>query len=212
VVVGIRHDDPVCVGDRDVVRVLQLSRLVAHGSELGHECAVALEHLDSVVLLVAHVDEAECVRTDSPGIVELAVAGSLGSKCSNKLSTRIKYLDPVVVTVCNDVLTDPVDGYAGQAVELALAVTVASQPEPVLTVLVEYLHPVVGGVGNDDGVVRSNRNTSRPCKKSGLAPPSAEFKYQGLFLEVLIFRHTTYTCGALQGLLRCRSGGACRVF
>ena len=69
---------------------------------------------------------------------------------------------------------------------------------PVLSKLVEYLDSVVGGVSDHHGVVGSHCNTwhnntiiltpssfwvvftSRPCEKSGLAPPSAEFQYQGL--------------------------------
>ena len=67
---------------------------------------------------------------------------------------------------------------------------------PVLSMLVKYLDSVVGRVSDDHGVVGSHCNTwhktiklrsrfeaaltSRPCEKSGLAPPSAEFQYQGL--------------------------------
>ena len=45
VVVWVGDDDPVCVADGDVVRVLKLTGLAAHRAELGHKSAVALENL-----------------------------------------------------------------------------------------------------------------------------------------------------------------------
>ena len=72
-VVGIRDDDSVVVADCDVVRMLQLPRSVSLAAKLCHKCPVALEDLNSVVLLVADVDEAQGVGADAPGIVELPV-------------------------------------------------------------------------------------------------------------------------------------------
>ena len=104
-VVGIRDDDSVVVADSDVVRVLQLSRSVSLAAKLCHKCSIALEDLDSVVLLVADVDEAQSVGADAPGIVELPVCRSLTTKCSKKVTTGIEYLDPVVVSVRYDELS-----------------------------------------------------------------------------------------------------------
>lgn len=39
-----------------------------------------------------------------------------------------------------------------------------------------YLNTMVGAVGHDDGVVRADRETSRPGKASGFAPPHPELK------------------------------------
>merc|ERR1719233_1569790 len=165
-----------------------------------------------MIFLVTNIDESQRIRADSPRIVELSIRGSLASKSSEEVTAGVENLNPVIISVSYDELTNSVDRDSGKTVEFSLPVSISSEPEPVLSLLVEYLDSVVGGVRHDDGVVWSNSNTSRPCKKSGLAPPSAEFKYQGLFLKVLIFRHTTYPCGALRGLCWYRSGGACRVF
>merc|ERR1712002_1129861 len=126
------------------------------------------------------------------------------------MTTWVKYLNSMIVSICDDVLTNTIDSNSSKAIKLSFTISITSQPETVLAVLIEYLDAVVGRIRYDDRVVWSDCYTSRPCKKSGLAPPSTEFQYQGLFLEVLTLRHTTYTCGA-RGLLKCRSGGACRV-
>ena len=96
-VVGVAHDDSVCVADRDVVRVLQLAGLLSLGAEFSHKSAVALEHLDAVILLVANVNKPECISTNAPGVVKLPVCGSLTAECSQKMTTGVKYLDPVIV-------------------------------------------------------------------------------------------------------------------
>lgn len=44
-VVGVRHDDPVRVADGHVVRVLQVTGLRTHLTELAHEGTVRLENL-----------------------------------------------------------------------------------------------------------------------------------------------------------------------
>ncbi len=85
-VVGVRHHDAVAVRHGYVVGMLQLARLVAHRSELGHKSAVALEYLNAVVLLVADVDEPEAVRADAPRVVELPV----------RVAALVKDLDAMV--------------------------------------------------------------------------------------------------------------------
>merc|ERR1719192_1050122 len=112
--------------------------------------------------------------------VELPVITSLTSKGSQEVTTRIEDLNPMVVPICYDELSYPVDCHSRKAVKLSLPIAVSSQPKPVLSKLVKYLDSVVGRVSDDHGVVGSHCNTSRPCEKSGLAPPSAEFQYQGL--------------------------------
>ena len=72
-VVGIRDDDSVVVADCDVVRVLQLARSVSLAAKLCHKCSIALEDLDSVILFVTDVDEAQGIGADAPWIVELPV-------------------------------------------------------------------------------------------------------------------------------------------
>lgn len=37
-----------------------------------------------------------------------------------------------------------------------------------------YLNTMIGAVGHDDGIVRANREPSRPGKASGFAPPHPE--------------------------------------
>ena len=37
-----------------------------------------------------------------------------------------------------------------------------------------YLNTMIGAVGHDDGIVRANREASRPRKASGFAPPHPE--------------------------------------
>merc|ERR1719317_1390415 len=124
-----------------------------------------------MIFFVTNINKSRRVRADAPGIVELSIRGSLASKSSEEVTAGVENLNPVIISVSDDELTDSVDRYSGEAVEFSLSISVSSKPEPVLPLLVEYLHSVVGGVRHHDGVVRSNSNTSRPCKKSGLALP-----------------------------------------
>merc|ERR1719347_761186 len=118
-VVRVRDDDSVVVADSDVVRVLQLSRSVSLASKLCYKRPITLENLNSVVLLVANVNESQGVSADAPWIVKLSVSRSLTTKCSKKVTTGIKDLNPVIVSVGYDELSDPVDSNAGQTVELS---------------------------------------------------------------------------------------------
>ena len=120
-VVGVGHNHPVAVGDGNVVWMLQLSGLVAHRPEFGHKCAVALEYLDAVVLLVADIDEAEAVGADAPRVVELPVAVALAAEGAEELAAGVEYLDAVVVAVRNDELADSVDGNAESATTIVLS-------------------------------------------------------------------------------------------
>ena len=72
-VVGVGDDDSVVVADGDVVRVFQLSGSVSLAAKLCHKCSIALEDLNSVILLVTDVDEAQGIGADAPGIVEFPV-------------------------------------------------------------------------------------------------------------------------------------------
>ena len=45
-IVGIRHQDSVSVGDGDVVGVVQLADPTPVAAKLADECTVGLEHLD----------------------------------------------------------------------------------------------------------------------------------------------------------------------
>ena len=89
-VVGVGDDDSVVVADGDVVRVFQLSGLVSRSPELRYERPVALEDLNSVVLLVADVDESQSISADAPGIVELPVSRSLTAECSEEVTAGVK--------------------------------------------------------------------------------------------------------------------------
>jgi len=191
VIVGVGDDDPVRVANRNVVGMLQLSGLASHSTEFPHECAIALEDLDAVIFLIAHVDESKGVSADTPGIVEFTIRVPLTAESSEEVSRRIEDLNSMIVSVGDDVLADPIDSYAGEAIKLSFAVAVATQPKAGLSVFIEDLNPVVGRIRHHDGVIGSHSNTSRPSKESGLAPPSAELQYQGLFLEILTSWQTT---------------------
>ena len=79
-----------------------------------------------MVLLVAHVDESECIGADSPRVVELPVSRPLATKSSQEMTAGVKYLYPVVVSIGDDVLSDTIDSDSGEAVEFSLSVAVAS--------------------------------------------------------------------------------------
>ena len=73
-IVRVGHNHSVGVAHCNIMRMLKLSRFVAFDTKLGDKCSIALEHLDTVILLVAHVDETKSIRADSPRIVELTVS------------------------------------------------------------------------------------------------------------------------------------------
>lgn len=94
-----------------------------------------------MIILVAHVDEAESVGGDTTRIIEAAVGGALGAKGSQKSAGRIEHLDSVVVEVRDDVLADPVHGHPAEAVELAFATAQRSKLLHEVPIIVEYLRP-----------------------------------------------------------------------
>lgn len=104
-----------------------------------HQIPDEIAYLYAMVLLVAHVDEAEGVGGDAPGIIEATVSGALRAEGPEETTGRVEHLDPVVVTIRDDVLADPVYGHPGEAVELTLAAPVCSELLHEVPVTVEYL-------------------------------------------------------------------------
>lgn len=146
------------------MRMFKLTRLASHRAKLADECAIRLENLNSVILLVADVDKAQRVGGDAPGVAELSIGGTLTAKRSQEMPKRIKNLNSVIVPIGDNVLPNPVDSHSGQAIELAVPVAVTTKAESMLTDLVEDLNPVVGRIRDDDAVVRTNCDASRPCE------------------------------------------------
>ena len=162
-----------------------LSRLASHCAELAHKGSIGLEDLDSVVLLVADVDEAQRVCGDAPGVAELSIGGTLTAERSQEMSKRIENLNSVIVTIGDDVLPDPVYSNSGQAIELAVSIAVTAEAESMLSDLVEDLNPVVGRIRNNDAVVRTDSDASWPREQTRLASSAAKCHEKTLLLQVL---------------------------
>lgn len=58
----------------------------------------ASAHLHSVVLLIAHVNEAECIGCYAPRIIEFAICGALRTKGAQESSLRIEHLYAMIVS------------------------------------------------------------------------------------------------------------------
>lgn len=117
-------------------------------------------YLYTMVLLVAHVDKAEGVGGDAPGIIEATVGGALRAEGPEETTGRIEHLDPMVVTVRDDVLADPVYGHPGEAVEFALAAPVRTELLHEVPITVEYLRGEQSGrpvTQSESGVVYIDR-------------------------------------------------------
>ena len=123
--------------------MFQLSRLAPNAAKFAHKASVALEDLDSVILLITNVNESQGIRGDPPGVTELAIRGPLAAKRPEKVPGGIEDLNPVIVPIRNDVLSDPVDSNPGQAIEFAFSVSVASETELVDSIFPENLDPVI---------------------------------------------------------------------
>lgn len=71
-------------------------------------------------------------------------------------------LYPVIVSVGNDVLSDTINSDAGETIEFAFCITVSAELFEEITGGVKYLNAMVGWICNDDGVIRTDGDASRP--------------------------------------------------
>jgi len=65
---------------------------------MGPKWACPSPHLHSVVLLIAHVNEAECIGCYAPRIIEFAICGALRTEGAQESSLRIEHLYAMIVS------------------------------------------------------------------------------------------------------------------
>ena len=104
-------------------------------------------YLDSVVFLVANVDETQCIRCNTPRVAELSIDSSLTAKSPYEVSSCVKNLNTMVVSVSNDVLANFVDSNTSQAIKFALTIAITTKTEPMLPMFIEHLNTMIGRIG-----------------------------------------------------------------
>lgn len=94
-----------------------------------------------MVFFVAHINEAQCIRCNTPWIVEFAIGCALCAERTQETTGRIEHLNTMIVSIGNNVLTNSINCNAGQTIEFTFTVAILTELFHKNTIRIEHLDP-----------------------------------------------------------------------
>ena len=108
----VRNNDISLLRNSNSFGSFKLASLVPFASKSGQKRTVFVEHLNPMIVRVAHDDVIVSVRGDSGRPIEFAVAPSALSELEQELTFRAEHLNAVVSEVSNNHVTFAVHRHA----------------------------------------------------------------------------------------------------
>ena len=147
VIVEICDDDLIVWSKANPSRGIKVLPFTSLKSIFGHELAVGIKQLDSMVSCVTHQDTITAIAGHIPWIVKFAILGAFLTECLKKFAFDSKDLNPMVVLVRDYDSIHAITCHGGWTFKFSISFASFAKIVKKFAQFVKHFNSVVGSIG-----------------------------------------------------------------